>query len=105
MVELMGSFWSHAMTAMAFVAGATTRLIVDSSVIVVPYHHPVVMAKAVSTPDLLSGGRLLLSIGVGHAEHEFEVLGGPSAQRGHGAREYIAAVIELWTIDRLSFHS
>jgi alkanesulfonate monooxygenase SsuD/methylene tetrahydromethanopterin reductase-like flavin-dependent oxidoreductase (luciferase family) len=42
MVELMGPFWSHAMTAMAFVGGATQRLIVDSSVIVLPYHNPVV---------------------------------------------------------------
>ena len=58
MVELMGAFWSHAMTAMAFVAGATTRLIVDSAVIVMPYHDPVVFAKAVSTLDLLSGGRV-----------------------------------------------
>src|SRR3546814_160901 len=94
MVELMGSFWSHAMTAMAFVAGATTRLIVDSSVIVVPYHPPVVMAKAVSTLDLLSGGRLRLSIGVGHAEHEFEVLGVPYAQRGQVADEHLAAMID-----------
>src|SRR3546814_10527626 len=89
---------------MAFVAGATTRLIVDSSVIVVPYHHPVVMAKAVSTLDLLSGGRLRLSIGVGHAEHEFEVLGVPYAQRGQVADEHLAAMIELWTNDRPSFH-
>src|SRR3546814_13793968 len=89
---------------MAFVAGATTRLIVDSSVIVVPYHHPVVMAKAVSTLDLLSGGRLRLSIGVGHAEHEFEVLGVPYAQRGQVADEHLAAMIELWTTDRPSFH-
>ena len=82
MVELMGSFWSHAMTAMAFVAGATTRIIVDASVIVLPYHAPVVMAKAVSTLDLLSGGRVRLSIGVGHAEREFDVLGAAYHERG-----------------------
>src|SRR3546814_4346573 len=59
---------------------------------------------SVSTLDLLSGGRLRLSIGVGHAEHEFEVLGVPYAQRGQVADEPLAAMIELWTNDRPSFH-
>jgi len=104
LVELMGSFWVHALTAMAFVAGATSRLIVDSSVIVLPYHDPVVLAKAVSTLDLLSGGRVRLSIGVGHAEREFEVLGVPFRERGAIADEYLAAMIELWTSDEPVFH-
>ncbi len=97
MVELMGPFWSHAMTVMAFVAGATSRIIVDSSVIVLPYHHPVILAKAVATLDVLSGGRVRLSIGVGHAEREFEILGVPFHERGRLTDEYLAAMIELWT--------
>lgn len=54
MVELMGPSWSHAMTEMAFVAGATSRIEVDSAVIVLPYHHPVVLAKSVATLDVLA---------------------------------------------------
>lgn len=104
MAELMGSFWTHAMTVMAFVAGATSRLLVDSSVIVLPYHDPVVLAKAVSTLDFLSGGRVRLSVGVGHAEREFEVLGVPFGERGRIADEYLAAMIELWTSDEPAFH-
>ena len=104
MVELMGAFWSHAMTVMAFVAGATTRLIVDSAVIVMPYHDPVVFAKAVSTLDLLSGGRVRVSIGVGHAEREFEVLRAPFHERGRMTDEYLAAMIELWTSDEPQYH-
>jgi len=104
MVDVMGAFWSHAMTAMAFVAGATSRLIVDSAVIVVPYHDPVVMAKAVSTLDLMSGGRVRISIGVGHAEREFEVLRAPFHERGRMTDEYLAAMIELWTGDTPEFH-
>jgi probable F420-dependent oxidoreductase len=104
MVELMGPFWSHALTAMAFVAGATTRLIVDSAVIVMPYHDPVVFAKAVSTLDLLSGGRVRISIGVGHAEREFEVLRAPFHERGRMTDEYLAAMIELWTSDEPEYH-
>jgi probable F420-dependent oxidoreductase len=104
MVELMGPFWSHAMTAMAFVAGATQRLIVDSSVIVLPYHHPVVLAKAAATLDHLSGGRTRLSIGVGHAEREFEALRVPFHERGRITDEYLAAMIELWTSEDPAFH-
>jgi alkanesulfonate monooxygenase SsuD/methylene tetrahydromethanopterin reductase-like flavin-dependent oxidoreductase (luciferase family) len=104
LAELMGSFWTHAFTAMAFAAGATSRLVVDSSVIVLPYHHPVVFAKAVSTLDLMSGGRVRISIGVGHSEGEFEVLGVPYHERGRLSDEYLAAMIELWTSDVPVFH-
>ena len=97
MVELMGAEWPHALTVMAFVAGATTRVIVDSSVIVLPYHHPVVLAKAVSTLDVLTGGRVRLSVGVGHAEREFEILGVPFHERGRLTDDYLEAMIELWT--------
>jgi probable F420-dependent oxidoreductase len=104
MVSLMGSSWPHALTVMAFVAGATTRMIVDSSVIVLPYHHPVVLAKAVSTLDGLTGGRVRLSVGVGHAEREFEILDVPFHERGRMTDEYLAAMIELWTSDEPAYH-
>ena len=103
MVELMGAHWSHALTVMAFVAGATSRIEVDSAIIVLPYHHPVVLAKAIATLDVLSGGRVRVSVGVGHAEREFEVLGVPYRERGRIADEHLAAMIELWTRDRPSF--
>ena len=104
MVELMGSFWTDAMTVMAFVAGATSRIIVDSCVVVLPYHDPIVLAKAVSTLDLLSGGRVRLSIGVGHAEREFEVLRVPFRERGRLTDEYLEAMVELWTSKEPAFH-
>jgi probable F420-dependent oxidoreductase len=104
MVDLMGPSWSHAMTAMSFVAGATSRIVVDSSVIVLPYHDPVVFAKAVATLDVLSGGRVRVSIGVGHAEREFEILRVPFHERGRLSDEYLEAIIELWTSDAPEFH-
>ena len=104
MVELMGAFWTHAMTVMSFVAGATSRIIVDSCVIVLPYHDPVILAKAVSTLDRLSGGRVRLSVGVGHAEREFEVFRVPFHERGRITDEYLAAMVELWTSEDPTFH-
>jgi len=95
----MGAYWPHAFTAMAFIAGATTRLKVNSCVIVLPYHEPLALAKAVATLDLLSGGRVMLTFGVGHAEHEFRALGIPFERRGRIADEYLEVMKVLWTED------
>ena len=104
MVDLMGSFWSHAMTAMAFVAGATSRLIVDSAVIVMPYHNPVVFAKAVSTLDLLSGGGSGSRSASDTRSASSRCSRAPFHERGRMTDEYIAAMIELWTSDTPEFH-
>jgi probable F420-dependent oxidoreductase len=101
--EAMGSFWPHALTAMAFIAGATTRILVNSSVIILPYHNPLNLAKAIATLDVMCGGRLIVSLGVGHAEGEFEALGIPFSERGRIANEYLDAMHVLWTADAPTF--
>jgi probable F420-dependent oxidoreductase len=100
----MGSYWPNALTAMAFVAGATTRIHVNSCVIVLPYHNPIVLAKGVTTLDVMSGGRVMLTFGVGHAEHEFEALGVDFKRRGRITDEYVEAMRALWTDDAPSYH-
>lgn len=92
----LGPYWMDALSVMAFVAGASRRVRVDASVLVAPYHHPLALAKAISTMDVLSGGRVDVSLGVGHAEKEFEVLGVPFAERGSLTDETLEAVLELW---------
>jgi alkanesulfonate monooxygenase SsuD/methylene tetrahydromethanopterin reductase-like flavin-dependent oxidoreductase (luciferase family) len=62
---------------LAWVAGATQRVRLGVSVLVVPYRNPVVTAKQLATIDSLSGGRLILGIGVGWLQEEFEALGNP----------------------------
>ena len=104
LVPAMGRFWTDGFTAMSFIAGATTRIQVNSSVIVMPYHHPVVFAKAVTTLDMLSGGRLKLTIGAGMARGEFAALGVPFEKRGRVMDEYIDAMKVLWSQDEPEFH-
>jgi probable F420-dependent oxidoreductase len=99
----MGGHWSHALTAMAFLAGATSRIRVNSMVLVLPYHHPVNLAKAMSTLDNLSGGRLTVTVGVGMAPVEFAALGVPFQHRGRITEEYVRAMKVLWTEDRPTF--
>jgi len=96
-VPRLGPYWTHALTVMSFLAGATKRVRVDCHVLVVPYHHPVELAKIVSTLDVLSGGRVNLSIGVGHAVKEFEILGLPFAERGRMTDEALEVMKHCWT--------
>jgi alkanesulfonate monooxygenase SsuD/methylene tetrahydromethanopterin reductase-like flavin-dependent oxidoreductase (luciferase family) len=73
-------------------------------VLVLPYYHPLAFAKALSTIDVLSGGRLDVSIGVGHAVREFEVLGVPFEERGAITDEILEATLVLWSQDEPVFH-
>lgn len=100
----MGPYWTDALTVMTFVAGATNRIRVNSGVIVLPYHHPVAFAKAVSTLDVLSGGRVTLTVGTGMAPGEFAALGVPFQRRGFVTDEYLAAMKMLWTAEEPEFH-
>ena len=103
-VPRLGPYWMHALSVMAFLAGATTQARIDQTVLVMPYHHPLALAKALSTIDVLSGGRLNVSIGVGHAVREFEVLGVPFHERGAWTDEMLDAIKVLWSSDEPEFH-
>ncbi len=100
----LGPYWMHALSAMAFVAGATRRVRVEATVLVAPYHHPLSLAKSLSTIDVLSGGRLNVAVGVGHAEQEFNVLGVPFSQRGARTDEILEAMKALWSEDEPVYH-
>lgn len=90
-------------TTMGWIAGKTERIKLGFTVIVVPYRHPTLLAHLTSTLDQLSGGRLIVGVGVGWAESEFEVLGMPFRERGKMTDEYLAAIKLLWTNDTASF--
>jgi len=103
-VPRLGPYWLHALSVMAFIAGCTERTRIDTHVLVLPYHQPLALAKALSTIDVLSGGRLNVSVGVGHAEAEFAALGVPFAERGAWSDEMLAAMAELWGSDEPVYH-
>ena len=91
------------LTTLAFIAGATTRIRLGVSAYVMPYRPPVVTAKQVASLDALSGGRLLLAVGVGWLREEFEALGVPFERRGRRTEEYLAVCRALWGDDVSSF--
>jgi probable F420-dependent oxidoreductase len=103
-VALMGSPFPEAISACSVLAGATRRIRLLPYVLVVPYRHPVLLAKQIATLDFLSGGRVAVGAAAGHLEAEFEVLGVPFAERGRATDESLAAMIELWTSDAPHFY-
>ena len=93
------------LTLLSYLAGATRTLRLVTSVMVVPHRPPVLAAKMLTTLDVLSGGRLVVGVGVGWMKEEFEALGlPPFEERGAVSDEYIRVFKELWTSDNPSFH-
>jgi probable F420-dependent oxidoreductase len=93
----MGAVWYDAGSTLAFVAGVTTTIRLLSHVLVLPYRHPLVVAKQWGTLDHLSGGRVILGVGSGHLKPEFASVGADYARRGKVTDEYIAAIGAAWT--------
>lgn len=88
---------------MSYVASVTQRINLATGILILPQHSPVVAAKQIATLDHLSGGRVLLGIGVGWLREEFEAIGVPFDDRGARTDEYVAALRELWTAERPTF--
>jgi probable F420-dependent oxidoreductase len=81
---------------LAFLSGHTDRLGLATGVLVLPNHHPVVLAKRAATVDALSGGRLRLCVGVGWLREEIEACGTEFESRGRRADEQLAVMRALW---------
>ena len=88
---------------MPYVAGATRRFKLATGIMILPQHNPVVVAKQVATLDYMSGGRVLLGIGVGWLKEEFDVLGAKFDERGPRTDEYIQVMRELWAAEKPTF--
>jgi probable F420-dependent oxidoreductase len=87
------------------VAGATERLRLVTSVLVLPYRNPVLTAKMVASLDVLSGGRLTLGVGAGWLREEFEALNSPAFNmRGAVTDEWITIFKQLWSEAPASFN-
>lgn len=80
--EGSGGRYLEALSTLAFLAGATSRIRIGVSVLIAPYRPALLTAKQVATIQELSGGRLILGVGVGWMDAEFRALGVPRQRRG-----------------------
>jgi probable F420-dependent oxidoreductase len=84
-------YWDPVAT-MSYIAARTQRLKLCSYVVVLGYYHPLQIAKSYGTVDRLSGGRLILGVGVGSLQQEFELLGAPFEDRGRRGDDALRAL-------------
>ena len=91
--------WLEPLSVLTAVAAVTSRLRLGTGVLVGPVRPPVVLAKAVATLDVLSGGRVDLGVGTGWQREELEAAGVPWAERGQRLTDGIAACRALWEAD------
>jgi probable F420-dependent oxidoreductase len=90
-------------TTLAWLAGQTSRIQLGTTVCVVPYRHPVLIARMVANIDQLSGGRFIFGVGAGGAQDEFAVLGVPFNRRGAITNEYLEIIHELWAHEEVTY--
>lgn len=88
------------LVTLAWLAALTERVALGTSIVVLPLHHPVHIAKEAATLQELSGGRLLLGLGIGWHEDEFRFLGAQFRGRGRRADEALALMHALWRGER-----
>jgi probable F420-dependent oxidoreductase len=81
---------------LGFLTAHTDRLGLATGVLVLPNHHPVVLAKRVATLDTLSGGRIRLCVGMGWLKEEIEACGAQFSSRGRRADEQLEVMRLLW---------
>ena len=96
--EGSGGRYLDVLATLAFLAGATERIRLGVSVLVLPYRPAVLTAKQVATIQELSGGRMILGVGVGWMKREFEALGVDKRLRGRLSDETLRVLRHLFTM-------
>ncbi|MGH7987812.1 MAG: TIGR03619 family F420-dependent LLM class oxidoreductase [Candidatus Binataceae bacterium] len=102
-IEGSGGRYLDVLTTLAYVAGATTRIRLGISVLVLPYRPAVLTAKQIATIQELSGERMILGVGVGWMKHEFQVLGVDRRKRGRITNETLRVINHLFAHEAEAF--
>lgn len=89
--------------SLTHVAAVTSRIRVGTGILVLPHHNPMLLAKALTSLDVISGGRLIAGFASGYVEAEFRAIGADFRKRGAITDEYIAAIRAIWTEEVPSF--
>ncbi|WP_419910995.1 LLM class F420-dependent oxidoreductase [Candidatus Poriferisodalis sp.] len=95
--------YHDALVTLTWMAAHTSRVRLGTSVLVMPYLHPMVLAKELATLDRLSGGRLVVGLGVGSLPEENELLGAEYDDRGRLSNEFVEVLDLLWTQPSASY--
>lgn len=89
---------------LTFAAAHTRRVAVGTSVLDMPYYNPVMLARRLTTLDVLSGGRLRVGFGQGWSKDEYDAAGVSPKGLGRRADEFLQVLKAIWTTDPVEFH-
>ena len=92
------------LATLTFLAAKTTRIGLGTSVLDIPYYNPVMLARQLTTLDVLSQGRLRLGMGLGWSKDEYDAVGATFKGRGARADEFLQVLKAIWTTDPVEFH-
>jgi probable F420-dependent oxidoreductase len=98
-----GHYAQDPFVMLSLLAGVTKRIRLQTGILVLPYRNPFITARALSTLDVFSGGRVTLSVGAGYLKGEYKALGVDFDARNELMDEYIAALKAAWTQDEFTF--
>jgi probable F420-dependent oxidoreductase len=96
-------YMSSLLPTLAAMAAATDRVKLGTGVMLAPFHHPLRLAEDAATVDLISGGRLILGLGLGWRQEEFRMFGVPESERVRRTVETIEILRRAWTAERFSY--
>lgn len=89
---------------LTWVGAHTTRLRLATGILILPQRNPLIVAKEAATLDRLTGGRLMLGVGIGWLREEFDALGVPFEERGARTEDYVHALRAAWTQYEPTYH-
>ncbi len=89
---------------LTFAAAHTSRVGLGTSILDIPFYNPVLLARRLTTLDVLSGGRLRVGFGLGWSKDEFDAVGASPRERGRRADEFLQVLKAIWTTDPVEFH-
>jgi probable F420-dependent oxidoreductase len=89
--------------SLTWLAAHTTTIRLASGIILLPLRNPLVLAKELASVDVVSGGRLIVGLGTGYLEPEFDAVGVPLARRGERTDDYLRAMRAVWTMDQPAY--
>lgn len=89
---------------LTFAAAHTRRIALGTSILNLPWYNPVLLARRLTTVDVLSAGRLRVGFGIGWSPDEYEAAGVTWEERGKRADELLQALKQIWTTDPVEFH-
>ena len=89
---------------LTFAAAQTKKVALGTSVLDIPYYNPVMLARRLSTIDVMSGGRLRVGFGLGWSKDEMDAAGANMKERGARADEFLQVLKAIWTTNPVEFH-